>query len=552
MFFSISKKILYSLMAFLIFTIILFLVIFINLYSQKIEENQNSIFIRNQYVVDLLYDNIAMKKELIEIKKLHPDIVDMTENFVETHDLNVMQQELTQEQKLNAELRKSYDNNREAIKTGAQVIGLGLCIVIVLIMLIMFLLNNWVVKPTETISEISQQVSSGVYSSRVPIKSKGFFRDEFDILYAAFNKMLDSIENNISETKRREQFLQNLLDTIPDGIRVIDENYNVVMSNKAFGKILKTKNSYNVKCYYAYGYDCEGCSSSKYKCPIELFRKQKDGTLHTIHEVNKKPLYVNAARLYLNNQSYFVIEAIHDLSRDVHFSHQQKVSSLAFLSTSIAHEMKNNLGAIRIILEGVLDSDDFSAPQNKKYLEMSLKQLVETIKIPERLLQIAHYSEDEISPINVENAVKDMMLMVDYDAKRYGISTITEMKNRMILYGNEADFKMIILNLLQNSIKAMPNGGVLKILCEKKKNKFVINVIDQGIGIDEDKLKHIFEPFYSANDMVRSSGLGLAIVKRLVEKMNGHIYVQSVVNKGTTFTMKFPQDNMRKNIKANL
>ena len=62
MFFSLNKKILYSLFAFLLFVVFVFLVIFINLYSQKLQDSQNLVYMRNQYVVDLLYDNIKLKK----------------------------------------------------------------------------------------------------------------------------------------------------------------------------------------------------------------------------------------------------------------------------------------------------------------------------------------------------------------------------------------------------------------------------------------------------------------------------------------------------------
>ena len=130
--------------------------------------------------------------------------------------------------------------------------------------------------------------------------------------------------------------------------------------------------------------------------------------------------------------------------------------------------------------------------------------------------------------------------MVDYEAKRRGISIGTEVADDVILRANEADFKMIILNLAQNALKAMPNGGELHISGEKKENYAFINIQDTGIGIEPEKIKHIFEPFYSANSMAKSSGLGLAIVSSLVEKFKGRITVKSKVGKGTTFTIKLP------------
>ena len=546
MFFSVNKKILYSLLVFLIILVGIFFVIFINLYSQKLQDNQNSIYMRNQYVVDLLYENIRLQKELQNITVEYPQIKESLNVRTVSQKLNRTEQELSREQKLNAELQKNYDNNQEAIITGAKIVGLSLFTVILFIIILFFLLDRWVIFPIEKLISISRNVSQGIFSSRIAVRRNRFWNDEFDILYTTFNRMLDNIEQNLQERENRENFLQQLIDTIPDGIRVIDKNYKVLMANKAFYKLLQIKKScINKKCYQAYGYTDSGCPLSKYNCPLHYFEEKNSGLLRTVHEVGKIPLYVNADvfRFGADKNDYYIVEALHDLSRDVRFSHEQKVSSLAFLSTSIAHEMKNNLGAIRMIIEGVLDSEYKNIAddnEGKKYLLMAYKQLVDAIKTPERLLRIAQYSESEQAEVNVENAVKDMMLMLDYDAKKRGISINTNIDSHAIIRFNEADFKMIILNLAQNAIKAMPNGGSLNIGGKADKKQITLTISDTGIGIEAEKMKHIFEPFYSANDANRSSGLGLAIVSSLIKKAQGTISVKSRVGKGTEFKIKLP------------
>ena len=188
-----------------------------------------------------------------------------------------------------------------------------------------------------------------------------------------------------------------------------------------------------------------------------------------------------------------------------------------------------------------------STEEKRKYLQMAYNQLIETVKTPERLLKLAQYSENETDNIEVSTAVKDMMQMIDYDAKRKGINIVTDIEPNLSFIGNESDFKMIILNLAQNAIKAMPDGGELRISGEKSGRMVVLNVKDTGIGIEEDKIKHIFEPFYSANSYSKSSGLGLAIVSSLIEKAKGSIYVKSKIGKGTRFTVKLPIGNKKTN-----
>lgn len=547
MYFRLNKKILYSMLCLLIVLIVIFFIIFINLYSQKLQDNQNTMYIRNQYVVSLLYDKVRMQKQLSEIAAKYPKAITDQSLLPSNNGLDIAQRELSNEQKLNQELRENYNNNKEAIITGAKIVGISLLFVIFFVLLMLLLLDYWVVMPVEKLIKISKEVSVGVFSSRLKIPEVRYFRDEFDTLYATFNKMLDSMEQNIEEAKLRGKFLQQLLDAIPEGIRVIDRNYNVIMANNSFNELFKIKEvDGENKCYSAYGYDgCDGCPVSRYNCPIKHFNNGAKEYLHTVHEVGKRPFYVNAAKLTFGKgiNDYYIIEAIHDLSGDVRFSHEQKVSSLAFLSTSIAHEMKNNLGAIRIILESLLDSEYKDVPDensSKKYLLMAYNQLVETVKTPERLLKLARYSDVENSMVDVYSSVKDMMMMIDYEAKNKGIMIKNNVGKDISFFGNEADFKMIILNLAQNAIKAMPNGGELEISGQYKGQNLILSVKDSGIGIEDEQIKHIFEPFYSANKYAKSSGLGLAIVSSLIEKINGKISVKSKVGKGTEFIIKIP------------
>lgn len=547
MFVSLNKKILYSILAFSLIVTAIFFAIFINLYSQNLQDRHNTLYMRNKYVVDLLNDNISLRKELTKAWEQSPKSAKSAqmENIIQG--LNLTEKELSKEQKLTAELQRNYDNNREALIAGAEIIAFSLFLIILFIFLLVFLLDYWVIRPIEKLIEISRKVSMGILSNRININERIKIRDEFDILYSTFNNMLDNMEYNIEETKNRERFLQKLIDAIPDGIRVIDKNYNVIMANRAFHSLLKQKHScIGEKCYLVYGYQCEGCQQRKYTCPIKqlLINKTTD-ELHTIHEIGKLPLYLNATRLRLgeNDDNTYIVEALHDLSGDVQFSHQQKVSSLAFLSTSIAHEMKNNLGAIRMIFEGILENyydkvDDHD--DQKRYLQLAYNQLVETIKIPERLLRLAQFSDNEFIEINVHNAINDMLMMIDYDAKRRGIDVQTNLDKELSFIGNESDFKMIILNLTQNAIKAMPDGGTLRLTSYKNHNNIYINIEDTGTGIPSSKIKHIFEPFYSANNSSKSSGLGLAIVSSLIEKMKGRISVKSEEGVGTTFTIRIP------------
>ena len=552
MYFSLNKKIFYTVFVLFIFMAVLFLSMFLSIYSKKYMEDRNTVFLRNQYVLELLYENIALRREISE------DKINLSEASKEaiSGDLGQKQEELSREQKLSQDLQQNYNERTIAFIEGAKIIGISSVLSLISIIILGFLLQRWVVAPIRRLTDASKMVAQGDFSHRIPLGKKQIFFDEFDTLAKAFNMMLDNIESKMTEIKNTEVFLQSLIDAIPDGIRVIDHDYNVVLTNKAYlGQTEKQKAQGLGKCFYAYNLD-KPCSDRSFRCPLREIRDIKSKSINIIQSIGGHPLSISAAPLRIkkgsDNKDFYIIESIRDLSDDIRFSHEQKVASLGFLATSVAHEIKNNLGSVRMILEGLLekyfkDMDDKS--QEKQYLEMIYNQIVTSINIPERLLKLAHYSGEEQEVFDVKESINEVLSLLDYEAKRNGIEVERNYCNSATcILGSEADFEMIILNLSQNALKAMPSGGKLELDVKKDKNTVIVEVKDSGIGIAEDKMEHIFEPFYSDGRSSRhqGTGLGLAIVKSLVEKFKGSIAVKSEVNKGTSFTIKFPKSQRNK------
>jgi signal transduction histidine kinase len=535
MFFSLNKRFFITIISFLIICSGIFFIIFDNTIDKKIQTERSSIISRNQYVIELLNENISLRKK---ISHLQPETkVQLTSK----------QEELSREQKLNEELIQSYNENYASIVETLRIIGIGASLTIFSLFILWLLLRRWVITPIDKLISLSIAVANGDFSQRLDVpKSK--ITDEFHSLAHTINFMLNNIEENITEIKQKEIFLQTLIDTIPDAIRVIDNNHNIVLSNKAYKELSKKKYFFkSTKCYETYSKEnnCP-CSSSQHICPIIELKKHPDSNIKLIHTVNNKPLSINSAKININNQ-FGIVESIRDLSDNVNYSHQQKISSLGFLASSLAHEIKNNLGAINIILDGLLQKY-YEQPTNKteekKYLEMISNQIKECIKVPERLLKLSRSSENNNTNFNIISSITDMLSLLDYEIKSKGINLIKNFSNtKENIIGNETDFKMIILNLTQNAIQAMPQGGTLEIKTNTNKEEILIHIKDNGRGINEEDLKHIFEPFYSTNhpDDKKGTGLGLAIVKDLIQKLNAKISVTSTIDVGTCFLITIPR-----------
>ena len=363
--------------------------------------------------------------------------------------------------------------------------------------------------------------------------------------------MLDNLRKFISEAKEQEAFLQALIDSIPDGIRVIDKNYNIIISNKAYRKQVGSGQTKYTKCYQASQNLNAPCSREKQYCPVQAILKNKQDNIKVIQQFCGHPsrhLSINAAPLHHTGKEKYIVESIRDLSDDINFSHQQKLSSLGFLSTSIAHEIKNHLGALRIITERLIDKFYANRPnddEEKKHLTLIYNELLNCIDVPERLLKLTRSNSDGEQKIDCAAAVEDVIALLDFEAKSKGISISLETAApNLTILGNAADFKMVAINLILNAIKAMDNGGNMEIkVSQDKKDRIVISFKDNGSGIPKENINRIFEPFFSDSgngERTKGTGLGLAISKSIVEKFGGNISVTSTLGKGSCFTLSFP------------
>ena len=554
MFLSINRKIIYSILGLFLLSSLIFISTFYTAYTSKIETDQLASIQRNLQYNNLFYRNINMIRELKELTTKHPNLDINEKDYKNLYDLvNDTQQSefLLAEQKNVAERTKTFDKQYEAIKQGVTIIGISALLLTLIIFFIGYLISRWILNPITTISKISEQISKGNMTVRIPLRQNIKYFDELDKLALTFNMMLDNIQNMILQIKDKENFLQALIDSIPDGIRVIDENYQILIANKSYYKLSGETKCKHKACYKSSFKIDAPCNSNNSQCPLNEILKKGKKNLSVIQQFINNPqryLSINAAPLILDNSHKYIIESIRDLSKDIDFSHQQKLSSLGFLSSSIAHEIKNHLGALRIVIEHLIDkyytniSDD---REDKKMVQMLHSELVNAISVPERLLKLTRNHNSVNSEIDCASSISEILSLLDYEAKSKGVDiSLSAPKKSAIIKGDETDFKIAVINIILNAIKATKGQGILKIDIKQSSNNDInISFNDNGVGIPQSNIANIFNPYFSEGKQGganKGSGLGLAITKSIVEKFGGKIYVTSTEGKGSCFTLSFP------------
>ncbi len=158
--------------------------------------------------------------------------------------------------------------------------------------------------------------------------------------------------------------------------------------------------------------------------------------------------------------------------------------------------------------------------------------------------------------VNIGEVASTAVKKLDELSQSKNIRVIIENTNPSYVYGNTTALEQIAINIIKNAILYTQANGLVKVIVKPDyKGNVMLSVIDNGIGISEKDLNHIFEPFFRAeksrNTKAGNVGLGLTIVSELVKLHNGKISVKSQLNTGTTVTVKIPykeEASIEKNI----
>lgn len=219
---------------------------------------------------------------------------------------------------------------------------------------------------------------------------------------------------------------------------------------------------------------------------------------------------------------------------------------------NISHEISNPLQSIQTNLDNMAHCSPADFEGLQKYNETISSDIQRLAEFTERLRALSRLETPNRQiirePVNLRGVI-ETVLMQQYD---YAIERKVSLRyqgpeqlNRIM--ANRIDLEQVFTNLIGNSIKySKENGGVVIIHIEEKNNSFHIRVIDDGIGIPEEDIPHIFDVAYRSPETFisrrKGTGLGLAIVKQIVEQYGGNISARSEMGKGTAIIFELPVD----------
>jgi len=436
---------------------------------------------------------------------------------------------------------KARHNALLFIEAGIFVIGLSL-------LMLWWFINRLVLKPVQQLANASKTLSHGLLTARV----SDIGNNELGLLAQQFNKMVTNLQNSIRDISEQEVFLQALIDAVPDGLRVIGQDYKVLKVNQAFCHQLGLSQDVvlNQTCYKS-GYNrTKPCPLTMITCPLHEIGKNSqpiktitehvraDGS-HITVEVFAAPMEVKIAGKLVK----LIVESVRDVNQTIKFSHEQKLATMGEVASGMAHEIYNPLSSVRLALQSTIRTLEAGNTDNVlAYLKLVDGEIDKCIDISQRLLKLGTPSHGKKQLVAIHQAISDTMSLLKFESEQHKIQI--ELKLELVedrILGRENDIRMVVFNLAKNAFNAMLNGGKLTIHTWQDSRQIYIEFADTGCGILPQNLSLIFNPFFSKRaDHKTGTGLGLSICKTLIANHGGRIEVTSECGQGCIFTVILP------------
>ncbi len=370
------------------------------------------------------------------------------------------------------------------------------------------------------------------------------------------NMYLENVDRGWNESSAQ---LASMFQAIPDDVAVVDLDRNIVMTNR--------EGTSSGKCHAQFFGSDTPCTD----CRLSRIRRDKTPIVHTIRS-GSRFLEVHAIPVFDRDREVEgIIEFYRDVTLEKTYEQQiqqaDKLASLGQLVSGIGHEINNpnqfirgNIKIIRQALEDILPIVDDYAAAHPDLKVAKLRYDFFRSNILTLVDDMAHGSERIRGIVEgLRNfARKDEGLLVD----RVDVNTLIQAASRLVaneihkhadivmdldpgiptFEGNAQKIEQVIVNLLVNAAQAMPDDrrGTVSVRTGASDDAVVIEVKDDGRGMNEKTLRQIFDPFFTTKRAKGGTGLGLPIAYRIVEEHGGTISVNSTPGVGTVFTVSIP------------
>ncbi|MEW6734398.1 MAG: ATP-binding protein [Acidobacteriota bacterium] len=218
-----------------------------------------------------------------------------------------------------------------------------------------------------------------------------------------------------------------------------------------------------------------------------------------------------------------------------------RLKSLGELAATVAHEIRNPLGAIKGAIEIIEKEIPLTSPR-REFVTIIEREVDRLNRLVNEFLKFSKPRQPEKADTDLNQLIKSVLNFITPQAIKMGVKLVPQLDERLPLVFVDAEqIKQVLLNLILNAIQAMPAGGNVEVVSCRLKESVEISVHDYGVGIEPNKKERIFDPFFTTKP--DGSGLGLSIAYQLIKQHDGELELVDQADPGSLFIVRLPLSN---------
>ncbi len=357
--------------------------------------------------------------------------------------------------------------------------------------------------------------------------------------------------------ERIRDLLPALIDSLADGVLVVDRDRKVLAANRRYLETFGTGTadvasrpcSESLRCpemeSSAAG-DCPACAVFRLRTPQRFIRTVADasGTLRR-WEATFTPVF-DHARVVTH-----VVEVWREITErtqlELQLAQSERLAATGILAAGVAHEINNPLASILAGVESLgrwIERREFDTDGVQEAAETvnTLSREIERCRVTTDKLRLLGRSY-EATPtwVDLNAAVSDALSLLRYEIRRREILAVVKLEPELPeIWAREAGMRGVCMNLMLNAVQAMDANGRLEVTTRRAGDQVVLEVQDSGPGIPPQNIDRIWNPFFTTKGSGQGTGLGLPITNRIVDRHGGRISVESVPGRGARFIVELP------------
>ncbi len=353
----------------------------------------------------------------------------------------------------------------------------------------------------------------------------------------------DLLEEKESAFDQLDLLHKSIIESVDSGILTIDLNRNIKSFNKGAEEItgflrseIINKKLEDVFPVLSRILDKEGQWKQGRRFEAADSEKMLGCSVSPLVDSNRKKIG--------NTLIFQDLTVIKEMERKI--ERNKRLAFVGEMAAGLAHEIRNPLASISGPIQ-MLSKDLRLDETDRKLMQIVLRGKDRLDGFVKDFLLLARPKQSDRKDINVEVIIDDLLESLRFSPEwREDIEVIKNLCNQTTIYGNKAEIRQVIWNMISNAVQSMIEGGRLKIetreVFNDTKQYLEIRISDSGCGIEEKNYDKVFEPFYTTKK--NGTGLGMAIVSRIVESHMGKIRIKSKLGKGTDCMVLLPRQEV--------